>query len=39
MDRTLTAIVLVATIVTAVVVGAAIFAPADNHQDQPQTPT
>ncbi|QSZ67691.1 hypothetical protein RJ40_09310 [Methanofollis aquaemaris] len=39
MDRTLTAILLVATIVAAVVAGAAIFAPAGQQPDQPQTPT
>ncbi|QYZ79650.1 hypothetical protein E2N92_09510 [Methanofollis formosanus] len=39
MDRTLTAILLVAAAVAAVVAGAAIFAPAGQQPDQPQTPT
>lgn len=39
MDRTLTTIILIAAIVTAVVAGAAIFAPPEQQPDQPQTPT
>lgn len=39
MDRTLTIIILIAAIFTAVVAGAAIFAPPEQQPDQTQTPT